>query len=146
VTLPRIQSKNKYVIQPVEKKEFQDLYISNLGIFVDEKGNQPAVTIFRAYNYDTKEISPDPEQAEKFVIENIWDQVVRSPVFKSSFESMVNTINLLYKEEIVKRELTKTPEGAERDSKVKELEYIQTSLGIDPLEEPPAYQEIIWAK
>jgi hypothetical protein len=146
--LPRIPAKNAVVIEPVEAQSYPDKYITGLGIQRMSNGKQPCAVSLHAYNFDTKELSPDPTHFDRLEIRDIWEEAARSTLFANVMGGLIQVVFLMYQENILRDEITWMVEGEDRDAKIVEFHAIQTQLGIDPLEEPPEpyTEQAVWAK
>lgn len=146
MSLPRIPS-NKTVIKPaVEEKVFPDRYILGMTVKRSANGKQPCAVGLQAYNFDTKELSPDPDDLIRFQIADIWAEAERSPTFAATLQQWVSTIMLLYTEHELREQLLAEPEGEARDALVAQLFAVQDQLQV-PNEAPDMADEtIVWAK
>ena len=145
--LPRIPSPKTVVIPATEEKVFPDKFIVGLSVLYNEDGTQPCNVALQAYNYDTKEVSPDPSTVEHFGLQNIWDEAQRSPVFAEALGSLVNVIMLMYQERTLLESISGMAEGPERDAAIASLTDVQSQLQVPPAEIPPPFEEVTnWAK
>jgi hypothetical protein len=147
--LPRIPANKPVVIEPVEAKSYPDKYITGLGIRRLPSGKQPCVVDLHAYDFDTKELSPDDTHFDRLEIRDIWEEAARSTLFANVMGGLIQVVFLMYQEQTLRGEIMWMGEGPERDAKIVEFHAIQTQLGVDPLEEPPepyAGDTAVWAK
>jgi hypothetical protein len=147
--LPRIPAKDPVVKDPVAAKTYSDKYIVALGIQRDKNGKQPCMVALQAYDYDAKELSPDPEDLERFRIADVWEESARSTLFANVMGGLIQVVFLMYQERNLREQLSLMEDGPERDAAIIQFHDIQTQLGVSPLEDPPPPYEgdtVVWAK
>jgi len=146
MSLPRIPSDKPHVKPATEEKIYPDKYITGMSIGTVAPGRQPCLVALQAYNYDTKELSDNPDTIERFRIPNLWTEVARSPVVAQAVEGLVTVIFLMYQEKVLWTKLQQMEDGPERDAVISQFQKIQSQLQVKLSTLPDPWEDkVVWS-
>lgn len=75
--LPRMTSPDPRTVPASEERTLPDLYMTHLRMASLSDGDKRAMVTLCRYNYDTGELSPDPEDCMTHVIESVAAEAAR---------------------------------------------------------------------
>jgi len=131
MSLPRMTSPDPKIVPASEEKALPDLFMTHLRMAALSDGDKRAMVTLCRYNYDTGELSPDPEDSMTHLIESVAAEAERVPLFAQTVAMIVQVTELLVKERWLVERIAAVEDPTERADLEAELKKVRAGLGIE---------------
>ena len=128
--LPRMTSPDPKTVPASEERTLPDLFMTHLRMAALSDGDKRAMVTLCRYNYDTGELSSNPEDSMTHVIESVAAEAERVPLFAQTVAMIVQVTELLVKERWLVERIAVTEDPTERAALEAALETVRAELGI----------------